>query len=243
MKTIIMMKNLRTLIMNYQIKSFYIIALLLFSFSVKAYSQEKNNNLEYFDDEKNYLIEMEIPSINKIKSLENIKKQLKSHFEEEIKKYDNYLLNNNPRSQLSIKLEYKIDSVYLYENIIIIVYNVYQENLPAFSKIHWIDSFTYDKRTGEKVILNICNFINCKSIQIPLYKIVNLKLSKSECLLNSSKKLFLKHFIPLPNDKFLIYIWNDLAKDPKKCDAYETFRLEFTKQELQKIIDNIDDNY
>jgi len=205
--------------------------------SVEA--QYSNRSLNYTNESGFFSATFELPKLKKDIDTVLINKSIKNEFNLVIQKYEDYFKKYKiESSSLVISVSYVIDSVYYYKDIVILLYNVYQENIPPYSKSHSMRTMVFDKYSGVANSLNLCEFIECKNGEkIPLSALVNSKIKYQDCKLIESDDFYLKYFIPIEGNKFIIPVWDELGKNSKSClKNYESLKLVFEKKELEDIL-------
>jgi hypothetical protein len=107
-----------------------------------------------------------------------------------------------------------------------------------YNSSRWMETLAFDIETGKEVKLNICQFLGCTA-PIPLYKIVNSKISNEPCKLVEDDSFHVKYFVPKQNDRFILFTWSELGRNPEACqDRYDVLQIEFTKEELLRLVGN-----
>ena len=239
-----MKKNLKMHTMKL-ISRLTILSVLIVYLTIESVeAQYSNRSLNYTNESGFFSATFELPKLKKDIDTVLINKSIKNEFNLVIQKYEDYFKKYKiESSSLVISVSYVIDSVYYYKDIIILLYNVYQENIPPYSKSHSMQTIVYDKFSGNKKILNLGDFVNCKNgLAIPLSKLVNSKIQFIECKLIESDKFFLKYFIPTEDNKIIIPVWDELGKNSETClKNYKSLKIVYEKKELEAILK--DSNY
>jgi len=214
-------------------------ALIVFLTIESAEAQYSNRSLNYTNEAGFFEAFLELPHIMKDIDTSLINKSINKEFTGVVLKYEGYFKKYKiESSSLVISVSYCLDTVYYFKENVILLYNVYQENIPAFSKSHSMRTMVFDKYSGVAKSLNLCDFLECQNGEaIPLSALVNSKIKYQDCKLIESDDFYLKYFIPIEGNKFIIPVWEELGKNSKSClKNYESLKLVFEKKELEDII-------
>lgn len=234
-----MKKNLKMHTMKLKSRLTILSALIVLLTIQSAEAQDSNRSFNYTNEGGFFSASFELPKFKKDIDTLLINKSIKNEFDLVIKKYEDYFKKYRiESSSLVIIVDYKLDSVYYFKENVILLYNVYQENIPPYSKSHSMQTIVYDKFSGNKKTLNLGDFVKCKNgLVIPISKVVNSKIQYIDCKLIESDKFFLKYFIPIEDYKILIPVWDELGKNSKSCmKKYESLKIVFEKKELEAIL-------
>lgn len=202
-------------------------------------SQNLERNINYSNEAGFFEASLELPHIKKDIDTSLINKSINKEFTGVVLKYEDYFKKYKiESSSLVISVSYILDSVYYFKDNVILLYNVYQENIPPYSKSHSMRTMVFDKYSGVAKTLNLCEFIECKNGEkIPFSALVNSKIKYQDCKLIESDDFYLKYFIPIEGNKFIIPVWDELGKNSKSClKNYESIKLVFEKKELEDIL-------
>lgn len=211
-------------------------------FNISCYNQSNKNIIEhnYFDETRNLKIQFQKLDYLKNNDAEILEDSIKNYFYVSQVEYKNKIdlikkNRNLDESQNQFEVKINIDTSYIYDNTIFVLYNITETNFSSNKYSFGYKLFVFS--LNSKSFLNPISttwFSNNK-IKISFYELLENKIIEKSCTPRFRYEVF--DIIPIDQFNYLIPLSIEFSNEVLQCRNFnQIIKIKVTKTELEKYI-------